>query len=138
MTTVWIRLGFFGGFGWGRGGDFDAPGEFTVVERADADLVGFGGANVANPGDAEAGFAVPAALYFDDFAGRSKIGDVVEAGSVFADVHGIRGLREGIAVAVLAADENAKRLRCTEVTASFPPEVWRRIGKSGAHSGPTV
>ena len=51
-----------GGFG-----EFDAPDIFFGLQ-GDADLVGFGGADLADPDDAEASFA-PEASDFDGLAG---------------------------------------------------------------------
>ncbi len=65
---------FFWGLGTlrrrGRGGfgEFNAPDIFLGLQDG-ADLVGFGRADVADPHDAEAGFA-PAAADFDGLAGR--------------------------------------------------------------------
>src|ERR1700722_6796020 len=84
-----LRLGFFWRFGW-RFGELEAPGEFAGVQGADPDLIGFGGADLAEPGYAEFGFSVPAAFYFDHVARRREVSDVVEAGAVFADIHGER------------------------------------------------
>ena len=89
MTTLELTLGFSGEF-WRNGfSKFDAPGEFAGVEDVDANLVGFGGAKLADPGDAETAFAVPAAFNFDDFSGSGEVGHVVEACTVFADVQSV-------------------------------------------------
>ncbi len=48
--------------------EFYAPDVFFGLETVEADLVGFGGADMADPDDAEAGFA-PAAADFDGLAG---------------------------------------------------------------------
>jgi len=46
--------------------DFDAPDIFCGLQH-DTDLVGFSGANLANPDDAETGFA-PQAAHLDGLA----------------------------------------------------------------------
>ena|SRR5690349_5525452 len=107
---------------WPRFFLFDAPGEAAGIQGADSDLIGFEGANLTDPGDAETGFAVPAAFYFDDVAGSGEVGDALQASAVFANVDGIRGLREGIAIAVFSANDDFESLRRTRSTASFPPE----------------
>src|SRR5712692_10657709 len=56
------RRGGGGGFG-----EFDAPDIFFGLQY-NADLVGFGGADLADPDDAETGFA-PEASDFDGLAG---------------------------------------------------------------------
>src|SRR6266849_10040017 len=50
-------------------GEFDAPDVFFGLEPVDADLAGFGGADMTDPDDTETGFA-PAAADFDGLAGR--------------------------------------------------------------------
>jgi len=45
-------------------GEFDAPDVFIGFKAQYADMIGFGGANLADPDDTEAGFA-PAAADFD-------------------------------------------------------------------------
>src|SRR5712692_4049931 len=49
-------------------GEFDAPDVFFGLEAVDADLTGFGGADMADPDDTETGFA-PTATDFDGLAG---------------------------------------------------------------------
>ncbi len=48
-------------------GEFDAPDVFFRLEAENADLIGFGGADLADPDDTETGFA-PAAADFDGLA----------------------------------------------------------------------
>ena len=100
----------------------DAPGKADWVHVVNADLIGFGGSNLADPGNAKTGFAVPAALHFYYLTGRGEIRDALEAGAVFADVRGLRALRERIAIAIVAANENAKGLRGALATTRFTPE----------------
>ena len=88
---------------------------------------------MTNPGDAKTGFAVPAAFYFDDLAGGGEIGDAVEAGAVFADVHGVRTLRERIAVAIFAANKNAQSLRSAGGATRHAPKICRGLVESEAH-----
>ena len=90
---------------------FDAPGEAAGIQGADADLIGFEGADLADPGDAEACFPMPAAFYLDDVARRGEVGDAFQASAVFADVDGVRSLREGIAIAVFTANDDFESLR---------------------------
>src|SRR5258708_3400460 len=115
-------LRFFGGFGGWRLGGWDAPGKADRIYVVNADLIGFGGSNLADPGYAKTGFAVPAALHFYYLPGRCEISHAIEACAVFADVRGIGTLRKGIAIAIIAANENAKGLRGTLATTCFTPE----------------
>jgi len=103
LVLEFTELGFFGRFGGWRLGGLDAPGKADRIYIINADLIGFGGSNLANPGNAEAGFPVPAALHFYYLTRCCEIGDAIEAGTVFADVRGLRTLREGIAIAIRAA-----------------------------------
>ena len=100
----------------------DAPGKADWIYVINADLIGFGGSNLSNPGNAEAGFAVPAALHFYYLPGCGEVGNAIEACAVFADVRGVGTLRKGIAIAIIAANENAKGLRGTLATTCFTPE----------------
>jgi hypothetical protein len=79
MTTLEETLGFSGEFGRNGFSEFDVPGEFAGVENVDANLVGFGSAKLADPGDAETAFAVPAAFNFDDFSGSGEMAAVGRA-----------------------------------------------------------
>src|SRR5207253_11397965 len=98
-----------------------------------ADLIGFGGSNLADSGDAKSGFAVPASLHFDYLTGCSEIRDAIEARAVFADVHGLRTFREGVAIAIHAANQYAKGLRGTLAAACFTPERGSRLLKCEAY-----
>ena len=100
----------------------DAPGKADWIYVINADLIGFGGSDLANPGYAKTGFAVPAALHFYYLPGRSEISNAFEACAVFADVRGVGTLRKGIAIAIVAANENAKGLRGTLATTRLTPE----------------
>ena len=100
----------------------DAPGKADWIYVINADLIGFGGSNLADPGYAKTGFAVPAALHFYYLPGCGEVGNAIEPGAVFADVGGLRTLREGIAIAIRAANENAKGLRGARAAACFTPE----------------
>src|SRR5260370_42702038 len=115
-------LRFFGGFGGWRLGGWDAPGKADRIYVVNADLIGFGGSNLADPGYAKTGFAVPAALHFYYLPGGCEISHAIEACAVFADVRGIGTLRKGLAIAIIAANENAKGLRGTLATTCFTPE----------------
>src|SRR5258707_13705248 len=67
--------------------EFYAPDVFFGLETVDADLVGFGGADMADPNDAEAGFA-PAAADFDGLGGGGQEADAVEAPAILAEIAG--------------------------------------------------
>src|SRR5260370_35052677 len=73
-----------------------APDVFFGLETVDADLVGFGGADMADPDDAEAGFA-PAAAGFDGLAGGGQEAGAVGARAILAgsERFGTRGKRVG-------------------------------------------
>src|SRR5260370_8330267 len=77
----------------GRGGfgEFDAPDVFFGFEAVDADVIGFGGANMADPDDTEAGFA-PEAADFDGLAGRSQEADTVETLPILSETDGVVAL----------------------------------------------
>ena len=111
----------------------DAPGKADWIYVINADLIGFGGSDLANPGNAEAGFAVPAALHFYYLTRCGEIGDAIEAGAVFADVRGVGTLRKGIAIAIMAANEYPKGLRCALAAACLTPEGWSRFLKREAY-----
>ena len=66
-----------------------APGKADGIYVINADLIGFGGSDLANPGYAKTGFAVPAALHFYYLPGRCEISNAIEACAVFADVRGV-------------------------------------------------
>src|SRR5947208_14121272 len=78
-------------------GEFDAPDVFIGLEAEDADLIGLGGADVADPDDAEAGFA-PAAAHFDALAGGCQEADDVQTRAILAELGGVGALNERIAV----------------------------------------
>ena len=122
LVLEFVRLRFFGGFGGWRLGGLDTPGKADRIYVINADLIGFGGSNLADPGYAKTGFAVPAALHFYYLPGRCEISNAIEACAVFADVRGVGTLRKGIAIAIIAANENAKGLRGTLATTCFTPE----------------
>ena len=117
-------------FGFGKFGNFASPGELAGIQGADADLVGFGGSDLADPCDAETRFAVPAPFDFDDFSGGGEVGHAIKACAVFADVQGVRTLGKGIPVAVFPADKNAKRLSGALAATRLAPKVrsgfWER------------
>jgi len=62
---------FGGGGGCGGFGEFDAPDVFFRLQAENADLIGFGGADLPDPDDTETGFA-PAAADFDGLAGAGQ------------------------------------------------------------------
>src|SRR5260370_2469135 len=88
---------FFLGFGALRrpnvGGfrEFYAPDVFFGLETVDADLVGFGGADMADPNDAEAGFA-PAAADFDGLGGGGQEAEAVGGPAIPPEIAGCRTL----------------------------------------------
>src|SRR5260370_41086476 len=67
--------------------EFDAPDVFFGFEAVDADVIGFGGANMADPDDTEASFA-PEAAHFDRLAGGSQEADAVETAAILAEIDG--------------------------------------------------
>src|SRR5258708_9219856 len=67
-------------------GEFDAPDVFFGLEAQDADLIGFGGADLADPDDTETGFA-PESAGFDGLAGRGKEAHSVRARGIPAELH---------------------------------------------------
>jgi len=101
---------------------FNAPRQPAGIQGADADLIGLEGADLADPGDAKARFAVPAAFYFDDVAGGGQVSDAVEASSVFTDVYRVGCLCKGVAVAVFTADDDLEGLRRTRAAACLAPK----------------
>jgi hypothetical protein len=64
---------------WDRAGlgKFDAPDVFFGLEAEDADLIGLGATNLADPDDPEAGLT-PAAADFDGLARGSQEADAVQ------------------------------------------------------------
>src|SRR5260370_23584865 len=125
-------LRFFGGFGGWRFGGLDTPGKADWIYVINADLIGFGGSNLADPGYAKTGFAVPAALHFYYLPGRCEISNAIEACAVFADVRGVGTLRKGGAISIIAANENAKGVRGAPAAAWFTAVGRMRFLKSDA------
>src|SRR6266851_3390917 len=80
--------------------EFYAPDVFFGLETVEADLVGFGGADMADPDDAEAGFA-PAA----------------------ADIDGVGTLDKRMALGVGALDDDAESFGNARLLATFFPQV---------------
>ena len=108
--------------GWDRAGlgKFDAPDVFFGLEAEDADLIGLGGANLADPDDPEAGLA-PAAADFDGLARGSQEADAVQTRAILAEIDGVGALGKRIAVVVRAFDEDAKGFGNARLFAvSFP------------------
>src|SRR5215469_11365357 len=109
------------------------PGQLAGIGGADADLIGSGSADLADPGDAKFCFAVPTAFHLDELTWSRQIGATVEASAVFADVHGVGSLREGISVAIVATNKHAQCLRSARAAAGFSPEGCDWILKRQAH-----
>src|SRR5260370_41577443 len=112
-----VRRGNVGGFR-----EFYAPDVFFGLETVDADLVGFGGADMADPNGAEAGFA-PAAPDFDGLAGGGQEADAVEARAILAEIDGVGTLDKRMALGVGALDDDAESFGKSRLLASFFPQV---------------
>src|SRR5258708_20315331 len=108
----------------GRGSfrEFDAPDVFFGFEAVDTDLIGFVGANMADPDDTEAGFA-PEAADFDGLAGRSQEADAVETGAILAEIDGVGALGKRMAFGVGTFDDDAESFWDAGLLAAFFPKV---------------
>src|SRR5882762_9049165 len=85
-------------------------------------MIGFGGANLADPDDTEAGFA-PAAADFDGLAGRSQEADAVQPRAILAEIDGVGALGKRMALGVRAFDDDAKGLRNAGLRAGLFPKA---------------
>src|SRR2546429_9517255 len=70
---------------------------FFRLEAENADLVGLGGADLADPDDTETGFA-PTAADFDGLAGAGQEADAVQTRAFLAEIDGIGALDKRMAV----------------------------------------
>src|SRR5260370_497597 len=108
----------------GRGSfrEFDAPDVFFGFEAVDTDLIGFVGANMADPDDTEAGFA-PEAADFDGLAGRSQEADAVETGAILDEIDSVGTLGKRMAFGVGTFDDDAESFGDARLLAAFFPKV---------------
>ena len=117
-----------------RIGKLDVPNVLALIEGEETDLIGFGGADLTDPDDAETGFA-PEAADFERLTGRSKKPDTIEARAILTEVHGESGLLERAASGVLASDDDAERFRNARFLAGATPETGKRLFEREAHAG---
>jgi hypothetical protein len=115
-------LGAFWRRGRGGFGEFDAPDVFFGLKAKDADVIGFGGAYVADPNDTEAGFA-PAAADLNGLTGRSQEADAVETRAILAEINGVSALDKRIALGVDTFDNDPESFGDTRLLATFLPKV---------------
>ena len=92
---------------------------------------------MANPHDAEAGFA-PQAADFDGLAGRGQEANAVEARAVFAEIDGIGALGEGMALGVRAFDDDTDSFGHAGLLASSFPKVRDGLFESQTDTSFTV
>src|SRR5882762_3263339 len=92
--------------GCGGSGEFDTPDIFFGLQD-DADLIGFGGAELANPNDTETGLT-PESADFYGLAGSGQEADAVEARAILAKIDGVGALGKRMALGVRAFDDDAK------------------------------
>jgi hypothetical protein len=123
-----LFLSGLGGRGFGKG---DVPDIFVGLQGEEANLIGFVGADLADPHDAKTGFA-PEAADFDGLTGRGEKTDAVEASTLLTKINGISSLGEGMAFGIGAFDDHAKSLGNTGLLASFFPKVWNELLESQA------
>ncbi len=102
--------------------EFDAPDVFFGFEAVDADVIGFGGANMADPDDTEASFA-PEAAYFDGLAGRSQEADAVETRAILAEIDSVGALGKRMAFGVGTFDDDAESFWDAGLLAAFFPKI---------------
>jgi hypothetical protein len=114
----------------GRGfGERDVPDIFVGLQGEDANLIGFVGADLADPDNAKTSFA-PQAADFDGLTGRGEEPDAVEASALLAKINGIGSLGEGMAIGIGALDDDAKGFGNAGLPASFLPKVWSGLLES--------
>src|SRR5216683_1675633 len=101
-------------------GEFDAPDVFFGLEAVDADLTGFGGADMADPDDTETGFA-PTATDFDGLAGSGQEADAVQTRAFLAEIDGVGALDKRMAVGVGTFDDDAGCLGVARVLGTLFP-----------------
>ena len=95
-----------------------------MLEAIDAHVIGFGGANLAGPNDAEEAFAqAPGAADFDGLPGSGEEAYAVKTSTILAEIDGIGGLGEGIAFGILAFNDDAERLGNARLFAILFPEI---------------
>src|SRR2546430_3126879 len=116
-----------------RIGKLDVPNIFALVEGEDADLIRFGGGHLADPDDAETGFA-PESANLQRLARGSEKSDAIEACAILAEVHGERGLLERASGGVLALDDDAERFGDARFLAGAAPEAGKRLLESKANA----
>jgi hypothetical protein len=122
---------FLLGFGARGFGKSDMPDIFVGLQGEDAHLIGFVGADLADPDDAKTGFA-PEAADFDSLTRRGEEADAVEASALLAKINGIGSLGEGMALAIGAFDDHAKGFGNAGLLAGSFPKVWNGFLESQA------
>ncbi len=127
-----LRRRDYGGFG-----EFDAPDVFFRLEAENADLIGFGGADLADPDDTETGFA-PAAADFDGLARAGQEANAVQTRAFLAEIDGVGALDKRMAVGVRTFDDDAESLGDASLLAALFPKVGDGLLESQTDTSFTV
>src|SRR6266478_2868734 len=123
--------------GCGGFGEFDAPDVFFRLEAENADLIGFGGADLADPDDTETGFA-PAAADFDGLARAGQEANAVQTRAFLAEIDGVGALDKRMAVGVRTFDDDAESLGDASLLAALFPKVGDGLLESQTDTSFTV